>query len=144
MEDPMKKLVKVIAMVAVSLYLVPTAQADDQGQAVPAAVSAKRAEAKAAFKAVIAKCEAQNNLSGSLRDLTQDQRKTVFQCVHKLRKAAKVSCEQSTGITLPPKGSGQKLSKEDRHTFHACMKKQGFGFRPHRHHKPQASQQPAA
>lgn len=46
----------------------------------------------------------------------------------------RATCATQLNITLPAKGSGQKLSKEDRQNLFACMKEQGVSFpRHHRH-----------
>lgn len=120
-----KKLVKFVGVSALSLYLMPIAQA--------------QTTASASAVNHFQECAAKNNIAlpakGSGEKLSGDQRQVIWSCLKEERKAAFEGCASSNNITLPAKDSGEKLSKADRKTIRQCMASQGFKSFRHRHHK---------
>lgn len=122
-----KKLVKFVGMSALSLYLMPIAQAQTTTAATSSTVNHFQ------------ECAAKNNITlpaeGSGEKLTADQKQVIWSCLKEERKAAFEGCASSNNIALPAKDSGERLSKADRQTIRQCMASQGFKLFRHHHHK---------
>ena len=104
-----------------SLYLIPAANAQGNGQHQPW-------KPNPAFQT----CEQSAGVTAGQKP-TQAQWTEIRTCMKTAWQSAETQCAQATSVTWPPAGSGQHLDKADWRKMRSCMKTAGFRGWPNNH-----------